>query len=140
MDPGTSVLMGLRYRLKGRKSSDGAVFLAKLLDQPRQLPHIRKSPRCTGRPQHGLVPAGTMAAAEKAEHSHAGSDGPGDPGHAVLDDDAVLRHRLHLLGGEQEEVGRRLAALDLGRRENMRRELLVEAAAGEAVPDLFRRS
>src|ERR1700760_4043789 len=140
MDPGTSVLMGLRYRLKGRKSSDRALLLAKLANQSRQFPHIGKGPRGTSRTQHSLVLAGTMAAAEKAEHGHAGRNGPGDPGHAVLDDDAALRFGLHLFGGEQEEIGRGLAARDLCCRENVRRKLLVETGAGKSVANLLRRS
>jgi hypothetical protein len=47
---------------------------------------------------------------------------------------------LHLFGGEQKQIGRRLAAVDLRSGENMRRELVVEAGADEAVADLFVRS
>ena len=74
-----------------------------------------------------------MAAAVKAEHGHPGGDRAGDAGNAVLDDQASRWRAPHLCGREQEQVRRRLAARHLRGGENVRREPVVEAGAGEAM-------
>ena len=73
-----------------------------------------------------------MAAAVKAEHRHPGGAGCGDAGHAVLDHDAALGPGFHLPGGKQKKIGRRLAALDLQGRKNVRRKPIIKAGVAEA--------
>jgi len=53
----------------------------------------------------------------KAEHCHPGGASAGDAGNAVLDHDALRRLHLHLLGGEQKQIRRGFAAINLHRRE-----------------------
>ena len=50
-----------------------------------------------------------MAAADKADHGHAGGDAGGDADRRILHHDAVGRRHAHLGRGVQEQVGRRLA-------------------------------
>ena len=60
-----------------------------------------------------------------------------DPGRAVLDDRAVGGRDAHPRRRVQEEVGRRLAAWDLGRAEDAAGEALVETRLAERVAHLL---
>jgi hypothetical protein len=60
-----------------------------------------------------------MTAAAKSDCRHAGCYGSLHANRAVLDDDAALARRTELSGGEQEEIGSRLAPLDLRRAEDV---------------------
>ena len=81
-----------------------------------------------------------MAAAVKAEHGHPGGARAGDAGHAVLDHQAAFGRWRPSVRPRTEQVRRRLAARNLRGGENMRRERVIEAGAGQAVTDLFRRA
>ena len=143
----------LKYRLKGRKSSDGLESHSGREcssnsgiggfepDQPVRLPlrlaaissgNCRMSSNVTigaGGAQRVGMTRPAMAAAVKAEHGHPGGARAGDAGHAVLDHEASRRASLHLFGREQEQVRRRLAARDLRGGENVGREAVVEPGA-----------
>src|SRR5439155_25908811 len=67
-----------------------------------------------------------MTAAGKADRGHPGGDCGGNPGAAVLDDDAASRLGADPRRGMEKEVGRRLAARDLGSAKDVRPKAFVE--------------
>jgi hypothetical protein len=74
-----------------------------------------------------------MAGTDKADHPHPRRDRRDDARHAVFDNDAALRHHPHAGGGMEKEIGRRLAAGDLGRAEDVRVKAVVEADERQGV-------
>jgi hypothetical protein len=76
-----------------------------------------------------------VAGAGVADHPHAGGEGRRHAGNGVLDHEAAVRVDAHPSGGEQEKVGRRLAAGDLLGGEHGVAEIGGEAAQRQALAD-----
>ncbi len=72
-----------------------------------------------------------MGAADKTQYAHAGGRRGFDTGTAVLDDQARAWIDAHPGGRVQKEIGRRFAAFDHRRAENMRGEIVEQAGAAE---------
>src|SRR5262244_2069812 len=84
-----------------------------LRDQRGQPPHVVKDLDCARMQERRRMAGTAVAAARKAEHGHAGGSGTGNPGDAVLDDEASFRPRAHPFGSEQEQIGCGLATIDV---------------------------
>src|SRR6478735_2191223 len=110
-------------------------LLAIRRDQPGQLPHVVERNAGAGRAQLVGMTGEAMAAAMKTQHGHSGVKCADNAGDAVLDGHATSWRCMHLRGGEQKQVRRRFAALDLGGRENVRRKRIIETRASEPMPD-----
>src|SRR6202000_3481447 len=103
------------------------------------LPHIVEHTGRAGRTQPVAIAGATMTATMETENGHPGSARAFNAGEAVLDHETSRWRNPHLLGSEQEQVGRRLAMTYLNRGKNVRREASVQTDMIEAGADLLRR-